>query len=130
MNEARLIRYELADTYTRGRLCIGNMVLHTMEPPWLNNQIGKSCIPAGEYEAVMRKSPKYGWKYWLQNTDPRTFVLIHGGNLARHTMGCILPGKRKGTLNGKAAVLNSKAAVRVIHDYFADQPFTLRITNE
>ena len=130
MRETTLIRYEHADTHTRGLLSIGGQALHTIEPPWKDNQIGESCIPTGKYECHMRKSPKYGFKYWLQDTDPRTFVLIHGGNLARHTMGCILPGMRKGKLSGQAAVLNSRRAVGLIHEYFQLEAFMLRIAND
>ena len=129
MNEAILTRIESTDTHTMGILEFGSIKLFTMEPPWLNNEACISCIPVGVYPCILRQSPRYGWKYWLQNTEPRTYVLIHGGNLVKHTMGCILPGLRKGLINGQPAVLTSKAAVSRLQDYFENQPFKLEIKN-
>lgn len=129
MNEATLTRFEQTDEYTLGLLEFGDVELFTLELPWKNNEISVSCVPEGEYPCILRQSPKYGWKYWLQNTAPRSFVLIHGGNLVRHTQGCILPGKRQGVLHGEVAVLNSRAAVSELHAYFDNEPFDLVICN-
>ena len=127
MPDATLTRFERAAEHTLGILSFSDHQFYTMEPPWEDNEIGKSCIPTGEYVCVQRKSPKYGWTYWLEGTEPRSFILIHGGNLARHTRGCILPGFRRGILNGKIAVLNSKRAVGLIHSYFEREPFDLQV---
>jgi len=111
IREGVLERVDAGDSQTLGRLRVGALELHTLEPPWRGNARGLSCIPEGEYRAEMRKSPRYGWRYWLQDTEPRTWVLIHPGNLGSHTRGCILPGLRLGRLNGQQAVLASRAAV-------------------
>ena len=129
MKKAELIR-EYLDDCTVGQLALGPLSLFTLEPKWADNAKNESCIPPGLYKCIMRKSPRYGWKYWLQGTAPRTFILIHGGNVVSHTKGCILPGKRRGHLNGKMAVLNSKAAVSLIHDYFELEDFILEIKDE
>ena len=130
MRAARLTRTLHEDCSTGVLEISDRLALFTIEPPWLDNAIGKSCIPPGKYLCRQRKSPRYGWKYWLQNTEPRTFILIHGGNLPKHTQGCILPGKRLGMLNGQRAVLTSKAAVSIIHDYYDREDFLLEIANE
>ena len=127
MIETALLLRTLHDDCAAGMLHFGDHALHTIEPPWRNNEIGKSCIPAGKYRCTMRKSPRYGWKYWLLGTEPRTFILIHGGNLPKHTQGCILPGKRQGRLNGARAVLNSKAAVSMLHEHFEREDFMIEI---
>ena len=127
MKEAILTRTESAATHTLGVLEYDGGKLFTMEPPWADNRKNESCIPTGIYPCIMRKSPKYGWKYWLQGTGSRSFILIHGGNLVQHTKGCILPGLRRGTLKGQPAVLTSKAAVSQLMTFFENQPFQLEI---
>jgi len=129
MNKAILTRTERTSTHTMGILEFGANKIYTLEPAWRNNERGVSCIPTGSYPCIIRKSPRYGWKYWLQNTGKRTYILIHGGNLVKHTKGCILPGMRKGRLNGRPAVLTSKAAVGKLMTYFNNEPFTLEIKN-
>lgn len=52
-------------TLGRATLLSGNeklMEFVTLEPAWLNNAIGKSCIPAGVYPVKPRYTPKYGNK--------------------------------------------------------------------
>ncbi len=127
MRTATLERLESTDAYTLGRLFADGLLLHTLEPSWRDNARGVSCIPPGRYECERRKSPRYGETYWLLDTDPRQFILIHPGNVVRHTKGCILPGQRVGWLEGQRAVLLSRTAVREIEDYFGHQSFELEI---
>ena len=127
MRIATLERLESTADYTLGQLVADGLTVHTLEPPWRDNARGVSCIPPGRYECARRKSPRYGETYWLLDTDPRQFILIHPGNLARHTRGCILPGQRVGWLDRQRAVLLSRAAVREIEALFANEPFTLEI---
>lgn len=111
----------------RGVIAIGDSVFYTLEPPDLNNASNISCIPKGTYECVIRKSPKYGTTYHVTNVRDRSFILIHAGNLAKHTKGCILIGSRFGTLNGEPAVLASKTALRKFSNLLDGDPFTLTI---
>ena len=127
MRIATLERMESTEAYTLGRLVADGLSVHTLEPPWRDNARGVSCIPPGRYDCERRKSPRFGWAYWLLATDPRQFILIHPGNVACHTRGCILPGQRLGWLDGQRAVLLSRAAVRAIEAWFAYEPFTLEI---
>ena len=80
----------------------------TLEPPWLNNAIGKSCIPAGIYSVKPRKSTKYGNHFIIEGTSPREWVLLHTGNYMASTnpktgtsdsTGCILVGNAFVDLN-------------------------------
>jgi len=131
-----LRRVETSAEGTVGNLALPDGgALATMEPPWRDNRRGLSCLPPGDYPCVWRQSPRYGRCYWLQDTAPRTFVLIHSGNLGgdterglkTHTKGCILPGLRAGRLGGQRAVLASKAAVRRLCEALDGAEFLLRI---
>lgn len=64
----------------------------TLELTWKNNQKKKSCIPAGEYDVVKHKSPKFGLCFWIKNVKNRSEILIHPGNFHRQILGCILVG--------------------------------------
>jgi len=79
----------------------------TLELPWRMNEMGKSCIPVGQYVAKRHNSPKFGDTFWLRNVPGRTHILIHSGNRVRDTAGCILLGQYFGKLKGDPAVLNS-----------------------
>lgn len=123
-----LERVEKADSHTLGSMRLpGGMRLHTIEPPWRDNRVNESCIPPGRYLCRLRQSPRFGRRYWLQDTEPRTFILAHAGNTSRHTRGCILPGMRRGWLGGRRAVLNSRRAVRVLEHGMGFEPFWLEI---
>ena len=122
-----LERIECTGEHTLGRLSADGLDVYTLEPPWRGNARGVSCIPPGHYGCERRKSPRYGETYWLTGTEPREFILIHAGNLARHTRGCILPGKRLGRLDGERAVLLSRRAVRDIETCFEREPFALEV---
>ena len=63
-----------------------------LELPFRDNARNISRIPPGKYTAVRRFSPKYSNHLHIQNTEPRTLILIHHGNFNRDTRGCILIG--------------------------------------
>ena len=125
-----LRRISSGDQGTAGELLLdGVRVGFTIEPPWRNNEPGRSCIPPGRYQAIWRKSPRYGWTYMLVDTRPRAYILCHPGNFGgdeqlgwqTHTRGCILLGTRHGYLQNKHgarqfAVLASRPAVRRFHE--------------
>jgi hypothetical protein len=78
---------------------------------------GKTAIPAGLYELVVNISPRFsrraGHDIWLPRlVDVPGFdgILIHPGNTAEDTEGCILPGLAVGRLYGMPAVLQSRVA--------------------
>ena len=113
------------DTYTIGNLYIdGKLFCNTLEDKDRGlrktdapNKIkavkvyGETAIPAGAYRVAMNiKSPKYSAISWYKNLCdgmiPRLLnvpgfegILIHPGNTALDTNGCILVGKN--TVKGK-----------------------------
>lgn len=107
----------------------------SLELPWKDNKRQVSCIPEGTYTAKIRNSPRFGKVYHLQNVKDRSYILIHSGNYAgdeskgykSHVEGCILLGKRVGTLDGQRAVMLSKPAIREFMDSLNGSPFELEI---
>lgn len=88
----------------------------TLERPWLNNQSGVSCIPAGLYRALRcRRSPDYGFKdspkfgntFQVTSVPGRGEILLHKGNLASDSHGCILIGEQFEPLNGVPGIASS-----------------------
>ena len=76
----------------------------TLEPPWLNNERRKSCIPAGIYAVNPRWSPKYGNHFIIEGTWPREWVLFHIGNFM-------------GSKNPKTGNPDSTACILVGNDF-------------
>ena len=136
---AILTRDETSDHGTLGVLLAGDLALHVMEPPDRGNRPNRSCIPARTYTVRPHVSPRYGRTLLVTDVPHRTHILIHAGNvggdrdlgLHTHTLGCLLPGLRRGrlTVRGKAqrAVLSSRTAVRHLMAWAAGAPFVLEI---
>lgn len=128
---AHLMRYEFTGDYVRGVLFVGDIVIHTLERPWLNNRQNVSCIPEGRYKVNFLPrtySGKFNRVYHLQNVPNRTGILIHTGNLVSQIQGCILVGLKPGELSGKPAVLNSGAAMNKLRDVIGEQSFTIHVS--
>ena len=103
-----IIRIEESDQGTIGAMLIGGEAFCcTLEPPDNDNQQNISCIPEGKYRAIRIDSPRYGNTFEITNVQGRSHVLIHAGNVVKHTRGCVLIGQYFGKLKGNRAVLNS-----------------------
>lgn len=58
---------------------------------------GKTAIPKGTYKLTLTQSPRFGRVLpRLHGVKGFNGVLIHRGNTAEHTLGCILVGFQKG----------------------------------
>jgi hypothetical protein len=78
----------------------------TLELPWINGLTG--AIPAGRFQVVLGPSPKFEGSSdpWVQqyaklmphllNVPNRSYIMIHWGNEAKDTDGCILVGETAG----------------------------------
>lgn len=113
MKKLLIKRFKDDGKQTQGRASLFNghekqLDFVTLEPPWLQNAIGKSCIPAGIYNVKPRWSPKYGNHFIIENTSPREWVLFHIGNYmasknpktkTSDSTGCILVGNAFVDLN-------------------------------
>jgi hypothetical protein len=83
----------------------------TLERPWLDNARDVSCIPEGRYACVKVDSPGFGETFEVTDVPERTSILFHAGNTVEDSQGCILVGRRFGTLGGRPAVLSSRQAM-------------------
>lgn len=131
--ELTLKRIALRDAYTIGKLYINDTYFcDTLEDRVRDinkdgdlNDIGegkvygKTAIPYGRYEITMKvQSPKYSQRAsyaWCKGYLPRLLkvshfegILIHSGNDATHSAGCILVGENK----VKGQVINSMATLK------------------
>lgn len=73
---------------------------------------GRTAIPAGRYRVAMRRSPRFGCVTpVLVDVDGFEFILIHWGNFARNTEGCVLVGlDRELRMEREPAIYQSREA--------------------
>ena len=149
--ELRLKRIAKRDTYTIGRLYInGERFCDTLEDkdrglaesfPLCVNRAkktkGATAIPTGRYRVTLDvQSPKYKnvpfYKFCdgrvprLLNVPAFDGILIHVGNTAKDTEGCILVGENKAV--GK--VLNSRETFLRLYDRLQQAKELIYITIE
>lgn len=107
-----LCRYELAenDTGIFGTLYkYEEFICETFELPWANNAVARSCIPQGLYECEVVYTQKFGRVPLVKDVPGRTDILLHIGNFAKDTTGCILVGNYRqyaGLRDSKSAMGN------------------------
>ena len=112
-----LIRTDENEECTLGWLFVDGVPLYAaLELPWKNNERNVSRIPAGLYDAALHHSPKFGLCVHVMEVPGRSEILIHAGNKASDTRGCILIGKKHSSIGEAQAVLNSRAAMRELCD--------------
>ena len=109
--ELRVERRFKGDAYTIGTLYVnGERFCDTLEDKVRDLAGGESkvpgetAIPEGRYKVIVNRSPKFGRELPLMLDVPQfEGVLIHRGNTAEDSAGCILVGENK--MKGK--VVNS-----------------------
>lgn len=128
-----LIRDDVRAECIRGTLLVGNETFHILERPWLSNAPNRSCIPSGTFKACFlprSSSGRYRNIFWLTPVPARSGILIHNGNIVDHSRGCLIIGKRRGTLAGKPAVLNSRTALLELAMLTEQQDFQMTIIGD
>lgn len=134
-------RWKKAD-YTIGVLFInGDRFCETLEDAVRDKKIyGKTAIPAGKYDIDMETiSPKFRYRSWakpyggklprLKNVPDYEGVLIHVGNTAEDTLGCILVGnnRAKGKVLDSTIRFNQLMREYLIPAHKAGEPITIEI---
>jgi len=91
----------IRDTFTKkstiGELFLnGERMCDTLELPWKDNQRSISCIPEGVYKVRLRLARESATRDYLhllvEDVPNRKWVLVHRGNSAKDSRGCILVG--------------------------------------
>ena len=126
-----LHRIENTSEHTFGEMHVLGERFYIIERPWLDNRSNVSCIPTGVYTGLFMarsSSGKYKNVYWLQEVPNRGGILVHSGNLVKHSLGCLIIGLRAGHLGGKRAVLNSKTALHEFVELLDQRPILMDIT--
>lgn len=128
MRRLTLYRYYYGKQFTLGHIALNDRLLYTIEDAWLDNAVGKSCIPDGTYDCAPRQFFAGGYPAIEVTKVPgRTHILIHRANTAEDVTGCIAVGSTLGILGGIMAVLGSKPAHDLIMFDYGTQPFKLEI---
>lgn len=112
MKHFTLIRSYLHDK-TIGTMIDDNIKVKTLELPWLNNEVNKSCIAEGFYVVRRDKTGRHQY-YAIQNVVNRTAIEMHVATNVSQLLGCIG---------------FSEADINILLDYIGDNSFTLTITH-
>lgn len=125
----KIDRFYKGEDYTVGRLFIDDeYICNTLEDKVRDlstesKVYSKTAIPEGTYRVVLNiKSPKYSQRKsydWCGGYLPRLLnvphfegILIHAGNTAEDSAGCILVGENK----EKGKLLNSMATLKRLYE--------------
>lgn len=97
-----LQRFYLKPEYTVGRLSVGGEYFCDTLEDRVRDLVrekkvsGQTAIPAGRYEVVVNHSPRFGRDLpRLLDVPGFEGILIHRGNTACDTLGCILVGENR-----------------------------------
>jgi hypothetical protein len=127
---ARLVRQRDTGAEAMGVLSVAGRSWFTIERPWKDNQNDISCVPTGLYNVAQTWSPRFRTMMYLLDAVPGRFgVRIHPANLAGQLHGCIALGQKRGTIEGRPAVLVSRPAVRDFENFMGRKPFKLEVVN-
>lgn len=126
MKKVILQRAYKGDTETLGMLTVvgeDHKPIYALELPWKGNNKNISCIPIGHYTCKPRRTVKYREHYHVIDVHNRGYILIHAGNLPKHTEGCILLGMS--SKNG--GVWQSRKAIKYFKELLNYEKFTLEV---
>jgi hypothetical protein len=94
-----------------------------MELPSKNNQQNISCIPSGNYKAIVHYSPTFGKCLWIKDIPNRSEILIHYANFYHDLLGCIGIGKDLVDIDGDSYidVTSSRDSLTELMELLANQ---------
>ena len=87
-------------------------------------EYGRTAIPAGHYKVTMKQSPRFKRVLpYLHDVPHFLGILIHSGNDASHTEGCILVGYN----TAKGMVTSSRSAYQKLITFLDREDFEITI---
>ena len=88
----------------------------TLELPFKDNAKNISCIPAGEYYAIVRRSNSHSRHLYITNVKDRTYILFHVANFNTDLRGCIGVGMDFNYINSdnNIDITNSRITFEVL----------------
>lgn len=94
---------------------------------------GKTAIPRGEYQVEMRWSPHFNMNLpHIMNVPGFEYVMIHWGNYAEDTDGCILVGAVNSSMDddfiGASKVAFNRLLPKIKSALSMNEPITLKIS--
>ena len=123
--------------YTKSEFALPNGdELMFLELPWRDNEIGKSCIPEGQYIIDRDHTGRHKWYRFRNNqTTPRTHIEMHPVVYLYHLEGCLGPcfDIKGGAHTSNPIAVDSRKACELLIDWFGDSSWALNIvekTNE
>ena len=145
-----VVRTQFGEDATNGMLFInGVFEFFTLEDEVRNVKVhSETAIPLGEYEIKLRTEGGFHTKYtsrygsmhkgmlWLQDVPGFTWILIHTGNTAQHTAGCLLLGETQQDLDkgkdgfvGGSGDAYKKAYPKIAKAILNGEKVTIKYTN-
>lgn len=130
MVQLELIRKKYTDKQTIGIMNVYQdsafvCSFAVLEQEWRNNERNNSCIPPGFYSVSHYSSARFPNTFIVQDTEPRTYILIHAGTYNTNTSGCILLGFSHTDLNddGYLDIIHSKDAIKKLNEICKGESF-------
>lgn len=129
-----ITRYKDGEDFTMGKFILLNEKEEVIQEGYTLEPAGPDTlasgqnkrIPIGLYETYYRVSPKYKYGTPLlynENVPHNRFILIHIGNYAEDTSGCILVGNKA----GKESVLDSRNCFLELNKNIKNKQFMVDI---
>lgn len=101
-----------------------------LELPWRDNEIGKSCIPEGQYIIDRDHTGKHQfYKFRNEETKPRTYIEIHPAAYLRHLEGCLAPcfDIKGGEHTSEPVAVRSSEACSLLLEWFGEDSWVINI---
>jgi hypothetical protein len=137
MVELKIKREEFLSTHILGtmKVILDGVILgafHTLERPWLENKPCVSCIPLGDYNIEQWNSENHPKTFHVMDVENRSYILIHSGNLVKHSKGCILLGMSRADIDGDGNqdIGRSKEAMRHLNSLIRGVNDKVKLTIE
>lgn len=115
-------RFDSGSNDTLGKVFVdGKFICYSLEDEYREVKVkGDTRIPSGTYKIGFYDSPTHGKKsLHIKDVPGFSYILIHTGNTEIDTAGCLIVGKRIGSLDNKRAVLDSKTAFKQLYNIIA-----------